>query len=138
MADETTQAIFNIMNGDSVLVPLLATFKGEPAIFTMRKVPPDSPRPYIWSYGDITNVPEESKDLRGKSVVRDIWIVADDTGDEDLVMGIANRVRDLFHRVTLTIGLGNRQTTALGPRVGESGDDITARIVTVEFVYQQS
>lgn len=138
MADETTQAIFDVMNADTLLVGLVSQFDGQPAIFTMKEVPPDALRPYIWSYGDIVSTPFESKDLRGRDVTRDIWIVVDDTGDEDLVMTIANRVRDIFHRTVMTIGLGNMRTVALGPRVGPSGDDITARIVTLEFVYQIS
>jgi len=138
MADVTTQAIFDVMNADTLLVGLVSQFEGEPAIFTMKEVPPDAKRPYIWSYGDITNTPFESKDLRGRDVTRDIWCVVDDTGDEDLVTTIANRVRDIFHRTVMTIGLGNMRTIALGPRVGPSGDDITARIVTLEFVYQIS
>lgn len=138
MADETTQAIFDVMNGDSLLVSLVSQFDGDPSIFTMKEVPPDAKRPYIWSYGEITNTPFESKDLRGRDVTRDIWIVADDVGDEDLVMTIANRVQLIFHRTIMSIGLGNMRTIASGPRVGESGDDITARIVSVSFVYQQS
>jgi hypothetical protein len=136
--DETTQAVFDVMNGDSVLVGLLSQFDGEPSIFTMKEVPPDAARPYIWSYADITNAPFESKTDRGRDVTRDIWVVADDVGDEDLVMEIANRVQLIFHRVVMSIGIGNMRTIASGPRVGESGDDITARIVTVSFVYQQS
>jgi len=138
MADETTQAIFDVMNADTLLVSLISQFDGEPAIFTMKEVPPDAVRPYIWSYADITNTPFESKDLRGRDVTRDIWIVDDDKGDEDLVAEIANRVQLIFHRVVMSIGIGNMRTIASGPRVGESGDDITARIVTVSFVFQQS
>ena len=136
--DETTQAIFDVMDADTLLVSLLSQFDGEPAIFTMKEVPPDAARPYIWSYADIINTPFESKDLRGRDVTRDIWVVADDVGDEDLVMNIANRVQLIFHRTVMSIGIGNMRTIATGPRVGESGDDITARIVTVSFVYQQS
>jgi len=136
--DETTQAIFDVMDADTLLVSLLSQFDGEPAIFTMKEVPPDAARPYIWSYADIINTPFESKDLRGRDVTRDIWVVADDVGDEDLVMNIANRVQLIFHRTVMSIGIGNMRTIATGARVGESGDDITARIVTVSFVYQQS
>ncbi len=136
--DETTQASFDVMDADTLLVSLLSQFDGEPAIFTMKEVPPDAARPYIWSYADIINTPFESKDLRGRDVTRDIWVVADDVGDEDLVMNIANRVQLIFHRTVMSIGIGNMRTIASGPRVGESGDDITARIVTVSFVYQQS
>ncbi len=136
MADETTTAFFDLMAGDSILVALLAPFQGEPGIFTMKTVPPDAARPYIWTYGEIANVESSSKDIPGVEVTRDIWIVADETGDEDPVMTIANRVRDIFHRATLAVGVQNSITIARGPRVAESGDDVTARIVTVDFTYQ--
>ena len=136
MPDDTTTAIFDLMAGDSILVALLAPFDGEPGIFTMKVVPPDAKRPYIWSYGDITNIENSTKDIPGVEVTRDIFIVADETGDEDLVMTIANRVRDIFHRAKLSIGVQNSITIASGPRVTETGDDVTARVVTVNFVYQ--
>ena len=139
MADETTKAIFDAMDGDSLLQALLAPlFLGKINVHTGEKVPPDAPRPYIWSWGDITNLPFESKDLRGREVTRDIWIVANATGSEVEVMTIANRVQQLFHRITLTIGIGNMMTIATGPRVGASTKDLTARIVTLNFIYQIS
>ena len=136
MADDTTTAIFDLLAGDSVLPGLLADFQGEPGIFTMKTVPPDAARPYIWTYGEIANVEFSAKDIPGVEVTRDIWIVADETGDEDPVMTIANRVRDLLHRATLSIGKSNMSTIARGPRIGMSGDDVTARIVTVDFIYE--
>ena len=136
MPDETTTAFFDLMAADSLLVSLLAPFNGEHGIFTMRVVPPDAKRPYIWTYGDITNIESSSKDIPGVEVTRDIFIVADDTGDENPVMVIANRVRDIFHRATLAVGTDNSITIASGPRVADTGDDVTARIVTVNFVYQ--
>ena len=136
MADETTTAFFDLMAADSILVALLAPFEGEPGIFTMKVVPPDAKRPYIWTYGEVSNVENSSKDIPGVEVDRDIFIVADETGDEDLVMTIANRVRDIFHRATLAVGVQNSITIASGPRVTETGDDVTARVVSVNFVYQ--
>lgn len=136
MADETTTAFFDLMAADSILVGLLAPFNGEPGIFTMKTVPPDAKRPYIWTYGEVSNIESSSKDIPGVEVTRDIFIVADETGDEDLVMTIANRVRDIFHRATLSIGVQNSITIASGPRAAETGDDVTARIVSVNFVYQ--
>lgn len=136
MADDTTKVIFDLMDGDSVITSLLPAFGVRSNIHTGRTVPPNALRPYIWSFGDITNAPFDTKTERGREVTRDIWIVADDTGSEVKVMNIANRVRDLFHRKELTIGLSNLSTIAQGPRVGESTEDLTARIVTVTFIYQ--
>lgn len=138
MSDITTIAIYGALSADSVLVGLLSEFEGVPAIFTAKTVPPDAKRPYIWSYGDITDVEADAsaKDLVCRDVVRDIWIVADDEGNEDAIMEIANRVRDLLHRATLVIGTSNMKTAASGPRVGVTEGEVTARIVTVNFIYE--
>lgn len=139
MADETTQAIFDAMEGDSLLQALLAPlFRGRINVHTGKTVPPDAPRPYIWTYGDITNIPFDAKDIKGREVTRDIWAVADDTGSEVQVMDIANRVRDLFNRLVLNIGASNIITSVNGPRVGPSSKDLTARIVTIDFIYELS
>lgn len=138
MADITTIAIFDVLAGDSVLAALLAPFGSGSAIFTAKTVPPDAGRPYIWTYGDVSDIEADSssKDIVCRDVTRDIWIVADDKGSEDPIMEIANRVRDLFHRTVLAIGVSNMRTAAAGPRVGPSEGEVTARIVTVSFVYQ--
>ncbi len=138
MSDITTIAIYGALSADSVLVGLLSEFEGVPAIFTAKTVPPDAKRPYIWSYGDITDIEADSsaKDLVCRDVTRDIWIVADDAGNEDAIMEIANRVRDLLHRATLVIGTSNMKTAASGPRVGVTEGEVTARIVTVNFIYE--
>lgn len=138
MSDITTIAIYAALNADSVLAGLLAPFGSSSAIFTAKTVPPDAKRPYIWTYGDVSDTEADSsdKEIVCREVVRDIWIVADDTGDEDQVMEIANRVRDLLHRSTLAIGTSNMRTAASGPRVGPTEGEVTARIVTVTFVYQ--
>lgn len=136
MADDTTQAIFDLLAGDSVIVGLLSQFQGEPSIFTSKEVPPDAARPYIWTWGDVTNVEFPVKDIPERDVVRDIHIVADDKGDEDEVMAIANRVVDITHRADLLIGSNNWMTVASGPRVTDSGDGVTERIITVNFIYE--
>jgi len=138
MADITTIAIYDVLAGDSLLGGLLDPFGAGSAIFTAKTVPPDAKRPYIWSYGEVSDIEADSssKDTVCRDVVRDIWIVADDVGSEDAIMEIANRVRDLFHRTVLAIGSGNMRTAASGPRVGPSEGEVTARIVTVSFVYQ--
>lgn len=138
MADITTIAIHAVLAGDSVLAGLLAPFGSGSAIFTAKTVPPDAARPYIWTYGDVSDIEADSssKDIVCRDVTRDIWIVADDKGSEDPIMEIANRVRDLFHRTALAIGVSNMRTAAAGPRVGPSEGEVTARIVTVSFVYQ--
>ena len=138
MADITTIALYDALAGDSVLVGLLSVYRSATAIFMAKTVPPDAARPYIWSYGEISDIEADSSSKDGvcRDVVRDIWIVADDTGSEDSIMEIANRVRDILHRSTLTIGASNMKTAASGPRVGPSKGEITARIVTINFVYE--
>lgn len=138
MADITTIAVYDVLAADSLLASLLAPFGSVSAIFTAKTVPPDAKRPYIWTYGDVSNIEADSSDkiVVCRDVTRDIWIVADDKGSEDEIMAIANRVQEIFHRLVMTIGSGNMKTSASGPRVGPSEGEVTARIVTLNFVFQ--
>lgn len=139
MPDITTIAVFAVLDADSVLAGLLAPFGAGTAIFTAKTVPPDAKRPYIWTYADVADTEstgQSAKDIVCREVVRDIWIVADDTGSEDAIMEIANRVRDLFHRVPITIGVSTLLTLASGPRVAPSEGEVTARLVTINFIYE--
>ena len=73
MADITTIAIYDVLAGDSSLAGLLASFGAGSAIFTAKTVPPDAGRPYIWTYGDVSDVEDEgssAKDLVCRSVTR--------------------------------------------------------------------
>jgi len=135
-----TQVIYDTQAGSSALVAGLGVYAGAPCIFTSRTVPAMAPRPYTWSPGDVANEPFESKDLRGRVIERDIWVVCDDNGNEDEVESLARVLLGLFHRAVLDMGSGNTNyiTEASGPRVGPTADKsaVTARIVTVRATYQ--
>ncbi|MEE8262754.1 MAG: DUF3168 domain-containing protein [Gammaproteobacteria bacterium] len=134
MAIDITQAFFDALSADSNLVALLSTFSGQPAIFTGRTIPPDADRPYVWTVGEASQEPdEEAKDTAARTLVRDIWIVADDKGSADEVEEIAERVREIMHRAALTLGAVQWRTMASGPRMGETDDKsrLQARIVSV-------
>lgn len=134
MAIDITQAFYDTLAADSNLVALLSTFNGQPAIFTGRTIPPDADRPYIHTHGEISQEPdEEAKDTTGRTIVRDIWVVADDEGSADLVEEIAEIVRSLFDRAVLALGSAQWRTVASGPRMGETDDKsgLQARIVSV-------
>ena len=48
-----TEAIYDALAGDATLVAMLATYGGEPAIFTTDPAPGDAELPYIVSAGEV-------------------------------------------------------------------------------------
>lgn len=134
MAIDITQAFFDALSSNSNLTVLISTFNGQPAIFTGRTIPPDADRPYIHTHGEISQeADEEAKDTTGRTVVRDIWIVADDAGSADQIEEIAELVRSLFDRAVLALGSAQWRTVVSGPRMGNTDGKsrLQARIVSV-------
>lgn len=133
MAVDITQAFFDAMAADSGLVALLSTFQGQPAIFTGRTVPPDADRPYIHTHGEVSQVPDETKDIAGRDIMRDVWVVADDEGSAGEIEAIGERVRAVFHRKDIGIGATQWMTMAMGPMAAPTDDksQLQARIVSV-------
>lgn len=142
MADDfVTQGLYDLAEGDSNLVSKLGTYKSAPCIFTAKVIPTDAPLPYLWMPASLIDEALESKDIRGREIFRDIWIVAEDTGDSDQVMDIATDVRNLYHRAAIPFGSGRNcwLAEASGPVDAPTGeeDTVTARIVTVRFAYTE-
>jgi len=140
---ELTQLVYRRMADDSELAGLIETYPagesgGTPAVFTSRTVPEDAELPYILTTGNVTQVPFESKQLRGWEVTRDIGCYAKDLGSDALVEQIAERVRALFHRQSLAIGAGAIIAFCVGPFVAPTGDGVTGRIVQVTWKYFES
>ena len=99
-----TQAIYNKLAGDPTLVGMLPSYNGEPNIFTVDPVPGDVVTPYIVTAGEASQAPWDTKNSRGRDVIRDVRCYADATGSVVIIENIAERVRALLHRQALTIG----------------------------------
>ena len=98
-----TAAIFNKLAGDPTLVGLLASYNGEPAIFTIDPAPGDATLPYIVTAGEASQSPWDTKTTLGRSLVRDVRCYAEADGSVITIEAIAERVRELLHRQTLMI-----------------------------------
>ena len=141
---DITTGLYNKLKDDGTLVALLASYpSGSPdggAIFTAWPVPPDAERPYVYTRGDVavTHFDEIHTNL-GLDVIRDIFVVDDNTGSELAVEAIARRIRTLLHRQPLTIPDGSHiMTQCIGQTVAETDDSLTGRVLTFRIVAMES
>lgn len=128
-----TAALYDRLAGDATLTALLATYRGEPAIFTVDPAPPDAALPYIVTAGSVVDNAWDTKTTRGRQVWRDVRCYAPATGSSVTVEAIAERVRALLHRHYLEV---DDHVTYLAETAGPiaSGDtEAYGRIVTVRL-----
>lgn len=130
-----TAAVYDRMAGDATLTGMLATYKGEPAVFTTDPVPGDATLPYIVTAGEVAQSPFDTKTSRGRRAFRDVRCYASaQDGSAIVVEAIAERVRALFHRYELTVtDFGVIVANCVGPIVADE-QDAYGRILTVEFM----
>ncbi len=142
---DLTQAIYNKLSTDATLVALLANYPSgspqSPAIFTGWPVPPDATRPYIFTRGSVSDVPwDESADNFGRQVIRDVTAIADNTGTDDDIETIAERIRAVLHRQSLTLPIGTHVMTQCidGPTVAETDDSLVGRRLTFRITAMEA
>lgn len=133
-----TAAIHSRLANDGTLAALLATYGGEPALFTTDPAPGDAVLPYIVTAGEVSQTPFDTKQTLGRRLQRDVRCYAVDNGSAIVVEQIAERVRVLLHRHELVID-GYETLIALcnGPTVADERDAY-GRIVTVELTIEQN
>jgi hypothetical protein len=132
-----TQAIYNRLAADGTLTALLATYAGEPAIFTTDPAPGDATMPYIVTAGEVAQEPFDTKQSRGRTATRDLRCYTAAGGSAATVEAIAERVRVLLHRQSLTItGHTWIITECSGPIVADE-QDAYGRIVTAIITIQE-
>lgn len=98
-----TQAIYNLLSSDATLTALLATYQGNPAIFTTDPAPGDADLPYIVTAGEVTQTPFDTKNCYGRDIIRDVRCYTEASGSSIVIEEIAERVRYLLHRQSITI-----------------------------------
>ena len=133
-----TQAIYDRLVGDATLAGLLSTYGGNPAVFTTDPAPGDADLPYVVTAGAVSVAPFDTKTTLGRQVVRDVRCYAAAEGSAVTVEAIAERVRWLFHRRTLTVaGFSWIWAECSGP-IGADEPDAYGRIVTVSMTIEES
>lgn len=133
-----TQALYDALAGDSQLVAELGVYRGVPAIFTGDRVPEDAKAPLLWSPGAMADTADDTKDLRGRNVVRDIHVVAGEEDAPDTADRVGRIVQKLLHRATLMVeGQAAWMVDASGPVLAPTDKDsnLVSRIVTIRVRY---
>ena len=97
------KAVYDKLKSDSVLKAMLATYSGEPGIFTVDPAPGDAELPYIVAATVPVQTPFDTKTTRGRNAWIDVRCYSGATGSAQDVDEIAERVRQLLHREPLLI-----------------------------------
>jgi len=132
-----TEAIHDVLAADGTLTGLLATYGGEPAIFTTDPAPGDAVLPYIVSAGEVAQMAFDTKTTRGRVAVRDVRCYTDATGSAVVVEAIAERVRALLHRQTLAISDFECVIAECSGPMAADGQDAYGRIVTIRLSMEE-
>ena len=132
------EAIYDVLAGDATLTALLATYGGEPAVFTTDPAPGDAELPYIVSAGEVAQTPWDTKTTRGRVAIRDVRCYTDASGSAVVVETIAERVRALLHRQTLAISDFECVIADCSGPVAADGQDAYGRIVSVRLTVEES
>lgn len=132
-----TGAIYDVLAGDAALVAMLASYQGQPAIFTTDPGPGDANMPYIVTAGEVAQSPFDTKTTRGRVATRDVRCYTAASGSAATVEAIAEWVRALLHRVEMAIS--NHEwimAECSGPIVADE-QDAYGRIVSVRMTVQE-
>lgn len=133
-----TQAIYDHLAADGILVALLSSYKGEPAIFTIDPAPGDASTPYVVTAGEIVQTPFDSKTTRGRSLVRDVRIYDEASGSAIVIEAIAERVRLLLHRQPLSIGGYEWIISDCGGPIVADERDYYGRIISLSLTAEEA
>jgi hypothetical protein len=132
-----TAAIYTRLANDATLTALLAKYDGSPAIFTTDPAPGDAVLPFIVTAGEAVNSPFDTKTTRGNTVWRDVRCYGQASGSAAKIEAIADRVRDLLHRQTLSVaGYNYVLSECSGPVVADE-QDVYGRILTVKLTIEE-
>lgn len=133
-----TEALYTAMAADGPLTALLAPYKGLPGVFTMDPVPGDADVPYVVTAGEVSALPWDTKQCRGREIIRDIRAYSEADGNPITVEAIAERVRALFHRRALVIqGYTWTISSVTGP-IAADGDGFYGRVVSLTVKAQET
>jgi len=133
-----TAAIHDKLAGDGPLVAMLGEYQGAPAIFTTDPAPGDTPLPFIVTAGEVSQSPDDTKNSRGRALVRDVRCYAAADGSTVLIEAIAERVRALLHRQPLTIHGYTWIISDCGGPLAADERDYYGRILSLSLTAQEA
>ena len=133
-----TAALYDRLTEDATLAGLLATYDGDPAVFTTDPAPGNAELPYIVTAGHVSDAPWDTKTTRGREVYRDVRCYAAADGSAAVVEEIAERVRALLHRHELIVTDFVTVIAECSGPVATDEPDAYGRVVTVRFVMEEN
>lgn len=133
-----TEALYDVLAGDATLGTLLSTHEGSPAVFTMDPAPEGAELPFVVSAGHVADVAFDTKTTLGRQVWRDVRCYADADGSALTVEAIAERVRELLHRQTISVTGFEMVVAACAGPVSADESDAYGRIVTIRLVLEEA
>lgn len=132
-----TSAIYDRLAGDSILTGYLSTYKGNPAIFTIDPAPGDAELPYIITAGEVSQSPWDTKTTRGRDLIRDVRCYTKEDGSAVLIEAIAERVRVLLHRQSLSIDGFTWVISAVSGPIQADEQDTYGRVLSLSLKAQE-
>jgi hypothetical protein len=130
--------VYSTLASGSSLTAKLSTYSGSPAIFTTEPVPNDAVMPYIVITDSVAQTPQDTKLTRGREVWMDIRCYTKSNGSVANVDSIAELVRELLHRKTLSgIGFSSIVTTVDGYIVANE-EYAYGRILTLKILLEEN
>lgn len=133
-----TSGLVATLATDSTLTGLLSTYKTKPAIFSADPIPADALRPYL-VISPVSDTSWDTKNTEGRDMRRDVRAYCNATGSMAPVETIAERIRTLLHRKTITItGYQNVMTFCEGPLIAPTDQTLYGLVVTVRLVLKQN
>jgi hypothetical protein len=128
--DALRQGIYDTLVADGTLTSLIAAYRGDYAITDGYELPADMESPAIL-YEVISDLNADTKTGNIRVITVDFTIF---TGTSDDPVTVAERVRSLFHRQSITVsGWTNIITNVVGPVQGAHDDSIKTANLSIEF-----
>lgn len=132
--NEVDNALFDKLKNASSLTTMLATYRGEAAIFTQEDIPQGVTGNYVVIAGSQLTLPHDTKTSVGVKHERNIECYTPGSVAESVVNDIAWRVWGLLHRQPLSLeGWRNNILEAAGPIVAPTDKTLRGRIVPVSL-----
>lgn len=136
MITELAVAVHERLAGDATLTAMLATYQGEPTVFSQELLPGDAVLPFVLSSDPYFDEPDDTKNREGRDLRVRIRCFTAADGSGVLLRQIVDRVRVLLHRQPLEIDGVNNWSVACSTLDAPADRDIYGRAVEARLRIQ--
>ncbi len=133
MADDLTGPIYQRLATDALIVPFVARYRNEPAVFTDGPIPEDVTGPWVVTEGAASAGATGTDALSGELQTRNIFVYTEEIGSAAMLDMIAQRVSNVFAwAVSTTPSFEDIFASASQPILADERD-VSGRRVFVRF-----